>query len=423
MREQTSILRLFDLIARTIDKPSKFIDFLLLYLSNTDLIIEKFERSIRICEDASCSRYAIVTYNPTVEIISNSRKISKLLANIAVKYLATNGEKKIVLLYMLLSNGKYVRLSNILKVKSEKFCIFGSRMWNIVIALVAVIVAFVSSITFRNLLVTMMFVVFSSILISSLSLINAYRSSRGLDLVNIDILKISILCSWNTPDSLIKSLLRLLRGLDEINNETIRTVINLSRIVLGKYYIDTVIDHIKLEDSVLSILRKLKAKVLLINSDSCNAFTLPIFKYIIITTKLIAVLNNVELSAVIAHEIGHIVNNDFLKSLVLFLLNTLIIYGIVCEVVSMNISLLSIAFIMATYTVISTLALFMIFRRFEFQADRVAIKLVNAEHLISALLKVGWRCLIVELDKPFTLFLSKIISTHPPILERVLRSV
>jgi len=423
MREQTSILKLFDLIARTVDKPDKFIQFLLQYLSDTDLKIEKYEGVVKICEDSRCTRYVVITYNPTILIFSTSRKISKLIIDIALKYLATSGEKKLVLLYMNIGDGRYVKLTKILRHRSDSFYIISSKLWNFIIALIAIFVAFLSSIVFKDLLLTMVFVVMSSIFMSTLSLLNVYKSSRGIDIFSRDILKICISCRWDTPESRIRSLLRILRNFDEISRDTVHTIDAISRIVLGEYYQNFNIDNISLDINVVNLLDKLKTKVLLVNSDYCNAFTLPIFRRIIITTKLLAVLNNQEISAVIAHEIGHIVNNDFIKSLILFILNSFIIYLIVRYMISTFMSIILILSTMLLYISISILLFFAIFRKFEIYADKYAEKIVGSDSLVNALIKVGWKSLILEIDKPIMLMLARIISTHPPILDRVLRVV
>ena len=423
MREQTSILKLFDLIARTVDKPDKFIQFLLQYLSDTDLKIEKYEGVVKICEDSRCTRYVVITYNPTIEIFSTSRKISKLIIDIALKYLATSGEKKLVLLYMNIGDGRYVKLTKILRHRSDSFYIISSKLWNFIIALIAIFVAFLSSIVFKDLLLTMVFVVMSSIFMSTLSLLNVYKSSRGIDIFSRDILKICISCRWDTPESRIRSLLRILKNFDEISRDTVHTIDAISRIVLGEYYQNFNIDNISLDINVVNLLDKLKTKVLLVNSDYCNAFTLPIFRRIIITTKLLAVLNNQEISAVIAHEIGHIVNNDFIKSLILFILNSFIIYLIVRYMISTFMSIILILSTMLLYISISILLFFAIFRKFEIYADKYAEKIVGSDSLVNALIKVGWKSLILEIDKPIMLMLARIISTHPPILDRVLRVV
>ncbi len=423
MREQTSILKLFDLIARTVDKPDKFIQFLLQYLSDTNLKIEKYEGVVKICEDSRCTRYVVITYNPTIEIFSTSRKISKLIIDIALKYLATSGEKKLVLLYMNIGDSRYVKLTKILRHRSDSFYIISSKLWNFIIALIAIFVAFLSSIVFKDLLLTMVFVVMSSIFMSTLSLLNVYKSSRGIDIFSRDILKICISCRFDTPESRIRSLLRILKNFDEISRDTVHTIDAISRIVLGEYYQNFNIDNISLDINVVNLLDKLKTKVLLVNSDYCNAFTLPIFRRIIITTKLLAVLNNQEISAVIAHEIGHIVNNDFIKSLILFILNSFIIYLIVRYMISTFMSIIFILSTMLLYISISILLFFAIFRKFEIYADKYAEKIVGSDSLVNALIKVGWKSLILEIDKPIMLMLARIISTHPPILDRVLRVV
>ncbi len=424
MREQTFILKLFDFISRTVEDPKSFVEYVAVSLQSLNFFVEFFDGSVRICEDSSCRRYAIITYNPTLDIVFNSRKIAKALRDVAIRYLATRGEKKLVLLYMSMDGKRLIKLTNLLKSSTEKLCIVTSRIWNILTAFLAILVAFLSSYLSQNLLLTMMCVVVTSLVMSGLSLVGAYRSSKGIDITasRVQIFKICVSCSWNTPDVRIKSLLRVLKSFNAITLDSINNIIALSKTFLGSYFKDFKIIQVKLSDIVMEYVRKLGVKILIIHSDSCNAFTLPIFKSIVITTRLIATLDNDELSAVIGHELGHVVNRDFLLCLLAFLFNALLVYAIVRVCLSC-LSLTYVLIVIFLYIVFTTLTFFALFRYLEVRADKFAEKIVSSDILALALLKVAWRCLILELEKPIMLTLSKIISTHPPVVDRLLRMI
>ncbi len=421
MKEQTFILKLFDFISRTVENPREFAEFVAAYFRDSSFFVEFFDGSLRICEDSSCKKYAIITYNPSIDVVFNSRKIARILRDVAIKYLATRGEKKLVLLYMSSIDGRrYVKLSSVLRSKNEKFCIVTSRFWNILTAFVAVLVAFLTSYLLQNLLMTMTFVVLTSLVMSGLSLVGAYRSSRGIDLTTNHIVKICILCNWNTPDARIKSLLRVLKNFDTITMDSINDITAISRTFLGSYFKDLRVVTVELRDIILRYIRKFKVKVLVIHSDSCNAFTLPVFKSIVVTTRLLAVLDNHELSAVIGHELGHIANRDFLFFLLAFLINASLVYMIVRACLSC-LSLFSILFIVFIYIIAAALAFFALFRYLEVRADKFAEGIVSPDVLALALLKVAWRCLILELEKPIMLTIGRVMSTHPPVVDRLLR--
>ncbi|NPA23904.1 MAG: M48 family metalloprotease [Crenarchaeota archaeon] len=424
MKEQTFILKLFDFISRTVEDARSFVDFVASYFRDSDFFVEFFDSSLRICEDSTCRRYAIITYNPTLDIVFNSRKIARILRDVAIKYIATRGEKKLVLLYMSMDGKKFIKLSSVLKSRSERYCILTSRIWNILTAFVAVFVAFLSSYLSQNLLLTMMCVIVISLLMSGISLIGAYKSSRGIDITasKIQIFKLCITCNWNTPDTRIKSLLRALKGFNVITSESVHNVSAIARTFLGTYLKDVKLIRVELCNTVLDYVKRLGVKILLIHSDSCNAFTLPVFKSVVVTTRLIATLDNQELSAVVGHELGHIVNKDFLFCLVAFLINALLVYGIVRTCLAC-LSIFSVLFIIFLYIIIASIAFFALFRYLEVRADKFAEKIISPDMLALALFKVAWRCLLVELERPLALAVGKVVSTHPPIMDRLLRMI
>ncbi|NPB01231.1 MAG: M48 family metalloprotease [Crenarchaeota archaeon] len=424
MREQTFILKLFDFISRTVEDPRGFVEYVAHHLQAFNFFVEFFDSSLRICEDSTCRRYAIITYNPTLEVVFNSRKIARVLRDVAIRYLATRGEKKLVLLYMSIDGKKLVKLTNILKSGAEKFCIVTSRAWNILTAFLAILVAFLSSYLSQNLLLTMLCVIVTSLVMSGLSLVGAYRSSRGIDMTTsrVQIFKICISCSWNTPDSRIKSLLRVLKNFNAITLDSINNITSLSRMFLGNYFKDIKIIPVKLSEIVMEYIRKLGVKILIIHSDSCNAFTLPVFKSIVVTTRLIAILDNDELSAVIGHELGHVINRDFLLCLLAFLLNASLVYVIV-RICLTCLSLVYVLLAVFLYIVFTTMIFFALFRYLEVRADKFAERIISSDILALALLKVAWRCLILELERPIMLTLGRIISTHPPVVDRLLRMI
>lgn len=186
-------------------------------------------------------------------------------------------------------------------------------------------------------------------------------------------------------------------------------------------------------------------RVFIMNTQTLNAFATgrdPEHSAIALTIGIINKLNRPELEAVIAHEMGHIVNRDIrLTMLVSTGIGVLTLLGQILirvrargkngqAALVMNIAGLVFLFYGAFLAPIIMLALS---RRREFQADATSAYLTrNPLALASALEKISGRS-EVEALKDNTLvsaaciekavspkkFLSGLFSTHPPIEERV----
>lgn len=196
-------------------------------------------------------------------------------------------------------------------------------------------------------------------------------------------------------------------------------------------------------DTVQKIANRLNIKtpeVWLYDSPDPNAFATGPSKnnsMVAVSTGLLNNLNEDEVRAVLAHEMGHVYNGDMFTTTILAgLMNTFVYFisRIVYRQVAERNPMLGLGVYFFLQIVLSILAMIPISwwsRRREFSADTFAANTVGKEHMISALQAIDRWVTRVEYqykteDALATMKISgqsrsfmQIFSTHPPIEDRV----
>jgi len=149
--------------------------------------------------------------------------------------------------------------------------------------------------------------------------------------------------------------------------------------------------------------------VCVVESDVANAFATGIInKDIYLTTKLIENLNEKEIEAIIAHEVGHHYHKHLLKTFTLIIGMYIFIY-----LLPVDEGIKDILYIL--YCLFTVFGLGIIQNRFEKEADLFAAKVVGSEHMISALEKLAE---LIKIPKK-TGKIFNILFKHPSIEERI----
>jgi heat shock protein HtpX len=187
-------------------------------------------------------------------------------------------------------------------------------------------------------------------------------------------------------------------------------------------------------------------KVYIINDPAPNAFATgrdPKHSAIAVTSGLLDIMDDAELEGVLAHEMGHIQNFDIRVSMIVF--GLVVAVGIIADILlrmmffsrgrdnnNPDIAILGIVAIMVA-PLVAMLVQLAVSRQREYLADATgALTTRHPEGLASALQKLGeygapvrrksssmahmW---ISDPDKPG--FAARMLSTHPPIAERIER--
>lgn len=168
-------------------------------------------------------------------------------------------------------------------------------------------------------------------------------------------------------------------------------------------------------------------------SSKSNAFFTGFgrFKRIVLFDTMVAQHTTAELVAVLAHEMGHFKKRHILKSLLIsigqsglmfFLLSVVISYPALFEAFyidtpSVYAGLVFFALLYSPVEIITGLALRMLSRKNEYQADRFAVATTQDPlAMVSALKKLSVHNLTNLRPHPFYVFLNY---SHPPVLERI----
>ncbi len=188
-------------------------------------------------------------------------------------------------------------------------------------------------------------------------------------------------------------------------------------------------------------------KVYIINDPSPNAFATgrkPEKSYVCVTSGLLEIMNDQELEAVLAHELGHIKNYDIVVNMIAFALTAIIslLADIMIRIAFFGgndreennqifIILGIVAAILAP--IVATLIQLAISRQREYLADATSVMTTRyPEGLISALTKISQTGSALKKQNTATAHfffanplkghsITNLFSTHPPIAERIAR--
>lgn len=162
-----------------------------------------------------------------------------------------------------------------------------------------------------------------------------------------------------------------------------------------------------------------KIKIFKIKKEFANAYAigvLPNTKSVIISEDLLREMNPLELDGIISHEIGHLKKNHLFKiylsalfALLIGYLSSFYIYPII-ENSNYNIHILRAVHISFVYGLPMWIIPALFQRKFEYQADAYAAKIVGKENYINSLKK---------LDKMANGAVTKGGITHPSLKKRI----
>ena len=426
MKSQTFALRLFRLACSDAARFKDLSNFIISSLKFSNGIkVQRDGNKIVVCEGENCSKNVTINYSGKVYVSYNSKDLLKLVTSIVVKFLATDGVKKIVLLFRKESGDTYSKVSTRLRpcessaVKVAAHAPMFSFLLSIVVALVVIVLYHSILLSLLAAAVSSVFVtiLFTSVLVSKLRLIGV----EGLNL-----LKVEIWYRIDAPESRVNALLRFLKSVDTVSGSIEDFFRTVAETILGEHLVKVRLCNVELRDPVRQVLKRNRIRLLLVHSEHPEAFSLvvpPVCKYIVLTTKLVALLEPDEVHAVIAHEVGHIVNRDHVHCLLFTLLNAVVVYCLYLIVTTFTFPL-SISFLLFLGYIVSAMFLARhMARKAEHKADRYAISVVGPRSLMMALIRVAWRSLVAELNSGVSYIFSKIFSSHPPVIDRLMSTM
>jgi len=343
-----------------------------------------------------------------------SSETAKTFLQLAIRFIGTRGRKKIVSLY--------VRSSDVLTKLSpkgmEKLIVLISRAAQLLIVLFLSILL--------GLLVMIGLPPLTSI-VTTLALLNmlmlvvpeiAIRCARLTPLMEKEIYKVEVVLPESAGRSVLSTVLGILRSVEDIKISSLNGLALLLREVSSG---EVNIRRVVLSDEVARHVREKKIKILVMSSDRPDAFSiLGLRKYIVVTTRLLALLDSPELDAVIAHEIGHLARIHIPLTLLVASVLYVSVPLIVNLTLTLKLDLAMTSTILALFMLSSILASWSIIRRLEIDADLYAVKIVGPHVLARALISVAWRQILLELEKPGLAKALSIFSTHPPVLSRLI---
>ncbi len=188
-------------------------------------------------------------------------------------------------------------------------------------------------------------------------------------------------------------------------------------------------------------------KVYIIDDPSPNAFATgrkPDKSYVCVTTGLLEIMNDQELEAVLAHELGHIKNYDIVVNMIAFALTAIIslLADIMIRIAffggndreESNQTFIILGIIAAILApIVATLIQLAVSRQREYLADATSVMTTRyPEGLISALTKISQTGSALKRQNTATAHfffanplkghsVTNLFSTHPPINERIAR--
>ena len=411
---------IYQTIRELIKDPQSLINYVENYLlraSNAPYITKELNNDYTKLITNSELGNAELSINHDIRIRGHG-KAKNLLNALVLRYLGTDGSRKITILLMRRGSRVY-RVSDLPKLQSLPLGLIGLVLTSLIImSLIIAVLRITSILPPIHVIVALLL---APLLIPIIySYIIRVRIRHG-DLRNSQIIKF-VLEYNDFDDTRFNNALRLLariessRSLDEIRRFVLSLVGNPG--TSPRNYYEEIID-------VDAIMNKLGIKnygIYLVNMNQCNAASigLPGINYVILTSRLISCLNERELMAVIMHEIGHIVHGDSAKTLFLISLAQLVNIALITYVIP--IMRLPAIPILITAILIELLTITLTMKLSEYAADKYAMRFVQGKDLATALIKVAWRELHNELTSGKIKKL-RTFNTHPTVSARLIRII
>ncbi len=341
-------------------------------------------------------------------------KTRDLLNALVLRYLGTDGMRRITIL--LLQRGDRVyRVNDLPRAYSPPTGLIGLMLLSIMaLSIITAVLRIINVIPSIHLIIILLL---SPLLIPIIySYILKLRVKHG-DLRGSRIIKF-VLEYGEFEEERFNEALRLLsrientRSLSEIRGFLMSLVSN-ARVRPSNFY-EEVIDV----DSLINRLGVVgNYGLYMVNVNQCNAASigLPGINYIVLTSRLVSCLSEDELTAVIMHEVGHIIHGDSVKALFLISLAQLVNIVLITYVIPLMslpaIPMLTAAILLEVFGIISVMKLS------EYSADRHALKFVPKRSLAMALIRVTWR----ELHSELVSRRLGLLSSHPSVSSRLIR--
>ena len=362
----------------------------------------------------------------SIELLGNNKRsngdyIDESL-NAFGEYMARGNKKHLVLLFKEDSNG----LQKIdPRIRGEER--FGLLSF---MPIVASIVVFLLTISIsRNIIISWVSSIASSIVVMLISMLIITDRIRKYDITNGRVIKIDIEIDPNTPREYVERAMSLLSTIDyptiqdvlEYINAKIKPILRNPMINIEEYQLRLPQDIKKLR----------KTKIYIAISSYCNAFSMGLpKKSIFISNKMFACMNRHELSAVLHHELSHIMNND--SAWLMIILSVTNAFGIIFAVIIPIYLGLRPIYVSLSYLVYLIGSIIMIkqYNKWrELKADRDAINLgkeaamsktnpIIIKGLLASLIKVGYPTAFKE-RKTYARIKALILDDHPSIEKRV----
>lgn len=356
--------------------------------------------------------YAQVHLNDSVEI-KGKGKVKDLVNALVFRYIGTEGLRKVSILLIRRGNRIY-RINDLPSINASFFGLMSILLISLFsISLVAMVFRLLGKIpSLHAILILLLTPLLAPVIYAHILRI----SVKGGNIDNASIIKFTIL--YDELDNDFETVTRLLTRISNSKslNEIRRFVYTLSSIKGVVGLSEDVMDINELRNRLG--IRK-NVHLYLVNMNQCNAASIgfPGLNYVLISTRLVSCLDNDELMAVVAHELGHIRHGDSVKLLFLISLSQALNVAFITYLTS----IISIPVIPSLLgLVLMELLLIMWVMKFsEYSADKYALNFVNKSMLMNALKKVAWRELYVEVTQGK----SRIFSMHPPVIKRVIKIV
>ncbi|MGC9153025.1 MAG: M48 family metallopeptidase [Vulcanisaeta sp.] len=344
--------------------------------------------------------------------IRGHEKIRGLLNAIVLRYLGTDGSRKITILLLRKGNRIY-RVDDLPRIQSLPIGLIGFVMISILILSAAIAV-----LRIMNLIPSIHLIIALLLTPLLIPIIYSYilqlRIRRG-SLWNSQIIKFTLEYG-EFDEGKFSNALRFLSRIDNV-----RSLSEIRRFVLSlvnnpetapQNFHEDVID-------IGSIMRRygIKYGIYMVNMNQCNAASvgMPGINYVILTSRLVSCLNKDELLAVIMHEVGHVVHSDSAKTLFLISLGQFINIALITYIIPLM--RLPAIPILISALFLELFAITFIMKLSEYSADKYAMRFIPSRDLAMALLRVTWK----ELYSELTSRRLRIFSTHPPVLSRLVR--
>ncbi|BDR93002.1 hypothetical protein Vsou_20950 [Vulcanisaeta souniana JCM 11219] len=408
-------IRIYQIIRDLIKDPQSLINYIESYLLSV-IGIPYIEREI----NNDVTRLIVSNEHGNAELSINHEirikghdKVKVLLNALVLRYLGTNGARKITVLLLRRGNRVY-RVNDLPRMRSLPVGLIG-----LVILLIMIISIVITILRIMNVILSMHIIILMLLSPLIIPIIYSYilqLKIRWGNLRNSEIIKITLEYG-EFDEQRFNEALRFLSRIENIKSLTeirrfIMTLVNNPGTKPQAYNEEVI--------SISSILDKLGVKkygIYLINMDQCNAASigLPGINYVILTSRLVSCLNSDELTAVIMHEVGHIVHGDSAKALFLISLSQLVNIALITYIIPLMslpaIPILIGALFMELFMILLTM------RFSEYSADKYAMKFIPGKDLAMALIKVTWK----ELHQELASKRSRVLSSHPSVSGRLIR--